>query len=353
MKTAILTTNPSPKTRFRGSWFLIAAGCLAVAAAMFCQQIPAVGNPNRATPQTSTSSAILDISVLVFREGLECVLVLSAVMAGLRRDRSVSPNPIVVGAGAGFLATLLTWVATVRMLDDLSQSVSALTLQAATGLLAVIVLLIVMNWFFHKFYWTGWISLHTKRKQDLLESAGRARSSGLGCSCGMGLLGFTSLYREGFEVVLFLQSYRLRLGNQAVLWGACVGVFLSGIVALLAFVAHRKLPYRKMLVLTGIMLGTVLIVMVGEQAQEMQLAGWVSTTKIPALVHFFSPWMGAWLSLFPTAETLLAQLLAALLVIGSYIVANRKIGAKSAAQERDYSSAVGEKPSETTTLEFL
>src|SRR6185503_17677675 len=109
---------------------------------------------------------------------------------------------------------------------------------------------------------------------------------------GLGLLGFTSLYREGFEVVLFLQSYYLRMGGRAVLGGALLGLFFTGIVALLTFVAHRKLPYRKMLVLTGIMLGGVLLVMVGEQAQEMQLAHWIPSTPIKQLTTVISPWMG-------------------------------------------------------------
>jgi len=343
MKSAILTTNSSARTGTRTFRFLILAGCLAVGAVMLWQGASTSGNPNPIAPETSSSAAILDVSVLVFREGLECVLVLSAVMAGLGSGGRVSRNPIVVGAGAGFAATLLTWAAAVRVLNDLSQSISALTLQAATGLLAVIVLLVVMNWFFHKFYWTGWISLHTKRKQDLLDGAEREQSSRLSFSWGLGILGFTSLYREGFEVVLFLQSYRLRLGNETVLWGVSVGVFLSAIVALLTFVAHRKLPYRKMLVLTGILLGTVLIVMVGEQAQEMQLAHWISTTRLPALAHFIPAWMGVWFSIFPTAETLLAQLFAALLVIGSYVAANRRVDAKPAVEGTDCGLAVSGK----------
>jgi len=45
---------------------------------------------------------------------------------------------------------------------------------------------------------------------------------------GLVLLGFTSLYREGFEVVLFLQSYHLRLGGAVVLKGALLGIVLTG-----------------------------------------------------------------------------------------------------------------------------
>src|ERR1700746_3679681 len=106
---------------------------------------------------------------------------------------------------------LETWFVAISIVDDLTKSINALYLQAATGLLAIFVLLVVMNWFFHKVYWTGWISLHSRRRQRLLGESSAAK-----VWLGLALLGFSSVYREGFEVVLFLQSYRLRLGLQPV-----------------------------------------------------------------------------------------------------------------------------------------
>lgn len=270
------------------------------------------------------SANILDIALLVFREGLECVLVLAAITAGTGSGREAARRPITIGVALGFVATLITWFAAIRVIDDLSDNISALALQAATGLLAVIVLLVVMNWFLHRFYWTGWIALHNKKKRKLLQEDGTQQVSRFGFFWGMALLGFTSLYREGFEVVLFLQSYRQRLGGLPVFWGVCIGLGLAGIVAFLTFVAHRRLPYRKMLVLTGFLLGVVLFVMVGEQAEEMQLAHWIPTTLIPSLKDTIPPWMGTWFSIFPTVETILAQLLSIVLVLGSYVAANRR-----------------------------
>jgi high-affinity iron transporter len=327
MRTAILTTPESPFGKALRA-FMFACGLL-VAGVIVWEAVMTSGVPNPLAPGASISAAVLDIGVLVFREGLECVLVLAAITAGTNRYRSSGQKPVMIGVGAGLVATLATWVAAVRVLDDLSQRISALALQAATGLLAVLVLLVVMNWFFHRLYWTGWISLHSKRKRELLEQAGAELRSPAGVFWGMALLGFTSLYREGFEVVLFLQSYRLRLGGTVVLGGACLGIALTAIVAFFTFVAHQKLPYRRMLILTGILLGIVLVVMVGEQAQEMQLAHWIPATPIPALVPVIPTWMGLWLSIFPTVETLLAQAIAAALVLGSYAAAKLPMNPKA------------------------
>jgi high-affinity iron transporter len=328
MQNAQLRMVPLPSLHSRGLFLFIRStlilASLFVIAVLVWQGITAHGAPDPAEARGNKAVAIFDIGVLVFREGLESILVLSAIVASMVGINAVHRRPVVMGAGVGFLATIVTWFIAVGIVSSLSDSVPALDLQAGTGLLAVIVLLVVMNWFFHKVYWGGWIGLHNRHKKSLLSSAEEAEISQRRLLLGLGLLGFASVYREGFEVVLFLQSYHLQMGGNIVLGGALIGLLLSAIVAVLTFVAHKRLPYRKMLVLTGVMLGFVLLVMVGEQAQEMQLARWIPTTKIDWLANLTPEWMGVWFAVFPTIETLIAQLLAALLVIGSYYAARKQ-----------------------------
>ena len=298
---------------------IVAAACVVVL--IIWQGVTAHGAPDPTQPNTSPTVAFLDIGVLVFREGLECILVLAAITASMTGKKRIYRRPIAAGAGMAFAATLITWLIAVRIVSSLSDNIPALDLQAATGLLAVIVLLVIMNWFFHKIYWGGWIRAHNRRRKNLLADASVDEISRPQLWWGLVLLGFTSLYREGFEVVLFLQSYHLRLGGGVVLKGALLGLVLTGIVAVLTFILQRRLPYRKMLITTGILLGVVLLVMVGEQAQEMQLAHWISTTEISSVKKYMPPWMGLWLAVFPTVETIIAQLIAGVLVVGSYYAA--------------------------------
>ncbi len=298
---------------------LLFAAAAAVAGVLVWQGVTASGSPDPTREHTSRLGAIMDVGVLVFREGLECILVLAAITASMTGEKESHRKPVAAGAALAFVATIVTWFIAVGILRDLGSDVSALNLQAASGLLAVVVLLVVMNWFFHKIYWGGWISLHNRRKKELLEDL-REQPAGSAKKLwwGLGLLGFASLYREGFEVVLFLQGYYLKMGGGTVLTGAAVGLALSAVVAVLTFVGQRRLPYRKMLIFTGVLLGVVLLVMVGEQAQEMQLAHWLPTTNITWLAPVIPDWSGVWFSVFPTVETLAAQALAALIVIGSY-----------------------------------
>src|SRR6476659_10673910 len=293
-----------------------------VIALIIWQGVTAHGTPDPMQPDTSSAVASMDIGILVFREGLECILVLAAITASMTGSDQVHRRPVAMGAGMAFVATLVTWFIAIEIVGQLMESVPALDLQAATGLVAVIVLLLIMNWFFHKIYWGGWIRAHTRRRKALFASS-NGESSHL--RCGLILLGFTSLYREGFEVVLFLQSYNLRLGGSVVLKGALLGLFLSGIVAVLTFLLQQHLPYRKMLISTGILLGVVLLVMVGEEAQEMHLAHWISRTDIGWLTNVIPAWMEMWVAVFPTYETMAAQLVVAILVVGSYYGASQML----------------------------
>src|SRR6476661_7890090 len=316
-----LTRKISGRPLVRASFRIgVVAATIFLIVMIIWQGITTHGAPDPTRGNTSPTVAFMDIGVLVFREVLECVLVIAAITASMTGSNQVHRRPVAIGAGIAFLATLITWFIAVRIVEQLTETVSALELQAATGLLAVIVLLVIMNWFFHRIYWGGWIRAHNRRKKALFANS-NDQSSRESLFWGLNLLGFTSLYREGFEVVLFLQSYNLQLGGSVVLKGALLGLLLSGIVAVLTFVLQQHLPYRKMLITTGILLGAVLEVMVGEQAQEMQLAHWISRTDIGWLTNVIPAWMGMWFAVFPTYETMVAQLLATILVVGSYYAA--------------------------------
>lgn len=100
----------------------------------------------------------------MFREGLACILVLAV---SCRRPEGSGEKTRT--AGIAFAATLMTWFIAVHILNVVSQRMPAFAVQAATGLLAIFILLVLMNWFFHKLYGTGWISLHNQRKREMLE----------------------------------------------------------------------------------------------------------------------------------------------------------------------------------------
>ncbi len=87
MRNAVLTTAFPDEARdgvFRSIVLIFAA---LGAAMILLHAFAAFGNPNPVAPGTNSSAAVFDIAVLVFREGLECVLVLAAITAGMSSKR--------------------------------------------------------------------------------------------------------------------------------------------------------------------------------------------------------------------------------------------------------------------------
>ena len=174
-----------------------------------------------------------------------------------------------------------------------------------------------MNWFFHKVYWTKWIGKRNAQRKRVL-----ARGAEAECSArqviGLVALGFSSVYREGFEVVLFLQNLQLQAGTATVLEGVAIGLAATVAVGIATFFLQQKLPYKRMLVVTGVMLGVVLVVMVGGSARTLQDVGWLSRTNMGVQ---FPGWWARWFELVPTWETVGAQVFAGVAVVGSYFAA--------------------------------
>jgi high-affinity iron transporter len=297
----------------RSAWTLVALAAIGALAWKAVTAPDGVPDPTAPGVHLSHGAVVVDSALLVFREGLEAVLVLAAFTASFVGANSGYRKPVAAGAGIALGLSVATWFVAIWIIGVLGGP--GLDVQAATGLLAVAVLLVVMNWFFHKIYWTGWISAHNRTRRKLVGDEGVAGRRAL---LGLALLGFTAVYREGFEVVLFLQNLRITAGGATVLEGVALGLALTVAVGAVTFALQRRLPYKRMLVATGVLLGFVLLVMVGESVQELQLAGWLPTHSLGVS---FPGWMGLWLALFPTVEGVVAQLLAALLVVGSYFLA--------------------------------
>jgi high-affinity iron transporter len=260
------------------------------------------------------TTVIADAGVIVFREGLEAVLILAAITASFTGARRRLRRPVLIGGLVGLLATGVTYLLAETIVAALGDG--GLRLQAITGLLAIAVLLLVTNWFFHRVYWSQWIGRFNRRRK-LLERVDRLGFIS-GQTLGFILLGLTSVYREGFETVLFLQNLKASAGTAAVLLGVGLGLGATAVVGLMTFALERKLPYRKMLIATGVLIGLVLAIMVGTTVHTLQGLGWISTT--PAPFDLSLGW-GRWLGLYPNWEGIIAQVAALLVVYGSYTLA--------------------------------
>src|SRR3954447_12393064 len=308
--SVVATAAPRTAARRRALvWTLVAA---VVAGLVYLMATASTGpvDPTEVSQPQSRPTIVFNAGMIVFREGLEAVLIFAAVTASFRGANRARRRPVVLGALCAFAAAVATWFIAQAVLD--AASGLGPRLEAITGFLAIVVLLLVLNWFVHKVYWSEWIARHHRQRRKLLARAG------FSATVGLVALGFTSVYREGFEVVLFLQNLQLQDGTGTVLKGVAFGLVATAIVGGLTFWLHARLPYRRMLVLTGVLVGVVRVVMIGGTALSFVDLGWLPRHPTPFAVP---EWLGAWFEIYPVWETLAAQALAAAFVVGSYFAA--------------------------------
>jgi high-affinity iron transporter len=260
----------------------------------------------------NNTTVITNTAIVIFREGLEAVLILAVLTASMVGAQRHLRRPLYVGAAVALAASALTWVVAQTILTSLNHYGEKLS--AVVGLIAIGVLLLILNWFFHKVYWTGHLSgLHQKKKRAISPRTGFLATQAV----GLIVLGFTSVYREGFETVLFLQAIALEASVAVMLVGVAVGLAATAGVGVLTFKLQTRLPYKKMLIVTGLMVAWVLVVMIGTTVQIMQKVGWLPVTPIEGLTLPY--WSGLWFGLFPTWQGIGLQAAALTFVIGSYV----------------------------------
>jgi len=303
------TAAPRRLNRVRLAWWT--AGLLVLCGIVYLMATADTGpsDPTEVGGPQSHATVVFNSAVIVFREGLEAILIFAAVTASMMGGNKGNRRPVAAGAGIAFAAAVVTWFVVQAVLQ--AAAPLGAKLEGITGFIAIVVLLVVMNWFVHKVYWSEWIGRHHRQRRKVL-------TRGSAVTLGLVALGFTSVYREGFEVVLFLQSLQLKAGTATVMEGVAIGLAGTAAVGVLTFWLHHKLPYKRMLVLTGVLLGVVLVVMTGGTALTSQDLGWLPSTPLPFAVP---GWLGSWFEIYGTYETIACQLVAAIFVVGSYVLA--------------------------------
>ena len=248
---------------------------------------------------------------IIAREGLEAIVILAALLAGMRgTEQQGTRRWVSAGAWLAIAASGLTFWLSKTLIQSLARYGEKL--EAVISILAVIILLMVTNWVFHKFYWVGW----NAKLRSLSKGAQKTVTDRWEWLALLGV-GFLTVYREGFETTLFMQSLLLEGSAWPVIIGVLLGTGFIAAIGVGIFVYGAKLPYRKLLVVTGVLVVSIMVTFFGSTARLFQTVGWLPIHSIKGLS--VPVWMGAWLGLYPSWEGVLIPMLALVYVGGAWL----------------------------------
>jgi high-affinity iron transporter len=254
-------------------------------------------------PEASTaSSAFVGAFTILLREGLEALLIVVAMLAFLRKaDRPQMVRNVHYGWIAALAAGIATWWAATNLIG-ISGASREMT-EGFGSLLAAIVLLFVGIWMHGKAQADEW-QRYIREKVD--------RALGRGSAWFLFLLAFIAVYREAFETILFFAALTAQGNGAALLAGAAAGAVLLAIVAVAMLRYSRRLPIAKFFAYSAILVAVLTLVLAGKGVAALQEAGLFGVTAVGGVPTV--PILG----IYPTAESLGAQLASLLALLAGF-----------------------------------
>ena len=242
---------------------------------------------------TSFWGRALQSFLILFREGIEAMLVVAALVAYLRRS-GYADKVKVIWWGVGL--ALVSSVGAAWLLNTVIQASGANreALEGITMLVAVVVLIYVSYWLTAKSSADRWQAF-IKDKMDQAVSGGSLFA--------LGFVAYLAVFREGAETILFYQALMSGSAGQfdAIWTGMGVATVALAIVYAVVRLASIRLPIGMFFGATAILLFAMAFVFTGQGILELQVSGMLPTTRLEG-------WpMISWLGIFPTVQTVAAQ----------------------------------------------
>jgi high-affinity iron transporter len=263
---------------------------------------------------------------ILFREGLEAVLLIAVLLGSLEAARAANyRRPLAWGIAGAVAATAVTFLLATFVIEI--APVNREVLEAVTALLAVLVLFFVSFWLVSRLEQKRWMEFMRARTASAIAAGGALAFAGLG---------FTAVYREGFETVLFYQALTL-FAEGLILWvvlGAVAAALALAGIGYAIFGLGRKLPLRPLLIGGVSVLLLLSVAFAGNAVRSLQEVDIIDATPIEGDWARLPVFLAELTGIHPTTEGIAAQVaLLGVYVLGAlYLFAWRPMRERRAAQ---------------------
>ncbi len=279
-----------------------------------------LASPGLAAPMLATLSAF----TILFREGLEGVLVVASVLGYLEASRhGAYKSAVLRGVAAALLTSILAFVLVSAVLN-LAPAYREV-IEAAMAVGAVVLLFYVSFWMISR--------LDQRRWMEFVKARVWAAAA-TGSSVALFSLGFTIVFREGLETALFYQALlSFARGLEAyVALGFAIAIVVLGIAAWVIMRMGRQIPVKRFLQVAVTLVIALSVAFAGNAVRALQQSAIVPVTfldDLPRLPIFLADLTG-W---HPTLETIVAQIALALIYAAGalwvFVIVPRRIAAAS------------------------
>lgn len=271
----------------------------------------------------------VDAMLILLREGLEALLIVMALVSALNAaGQPAGRRWIYGGVLAGLLASVLGAVALQRLFPLAAAGSQREMMEGLVGIFTVLMMLVVGAWLHSKSSLQAWNRYIQKHMGIALTGGSLLSLAGLS---------FLSVFREGAETILFYAGILPMITTGAFLSGIAMALAVLTVIAVVLFKTSLRLPIARMFKLLTWVIYALGFKILGVSLHALQLTGYLPLTPLQA------PWLDLpSVGLYPTQETIAAQLLLLAVIAVIQIVISR--GRRSTEPEIPVDMAVSRKP---------
>ena len=239
--------------------------------------------------------------IIIFREGLEAILVIAAISAYLVRTNNKPMLKVVyISSMVAIFASILAAIAlhTIVGLSGANQEI----MEGSAMLLATVVLLFVSNWMVSKAEAEAWKNYVEGKVQTAVTT---------GSSFALGFAAFLAVFREGAETIIFYQAMLADAKEHMdmVWYGLGIGTIILTFIFLVIRFGAVRLPLKPFFICTSMLMYVMAIAFAGGGVKELQEADIIPVTPVD-FIHSVEI-----LGIYPTIETLIPQVIMVLVVV--------------------------------------
>jgi high-affinity iron transporter len=280
-------------------------------------EINAVIAEKKMSPSLAFSAAF----AIFLREGFEAVLIIITLLSVIKTFNATrAAHWVHAGWGTALGLGVLTWFAS-GFVISMSGASRELT-EGWVSLFAVVVLLYVGFWLHRQTEIGRWTKFVKETIHNALENKKLVVLAGIS---------FMAVFREAFEVVLFLRAIWNDVeasGQNAMIAGIVAAFVLIFGFSYFALKYSQKIPVKRLFSISSMVMAVLSITLVGKAVHSFQEAGLISATSLPLNLRFDL------LGIYSTYQTILSQF-----VILAFLYYLWHIGAKSEAAVRTTETA--------------
>nr|WP_236587665.1 FTR1 family protein [Tumebacillus amylolyticus] len=252
---------------------------------------------------------------MLFREGLEALLVVAALLAFLQRTGNRKKQVWVwTGVGAGFGVSVAFAIVMSVFFSTVAAGGNREIIEGVTGLIAVVMMFTVGVWLHSKSSGKAWNQYISKQMDSALAS---------GSLWSLALISFLAIAREGAETIIFYLGMASAIDKSQLLLG--IGVSLA-VLLLIGFAILKfsvRIPMKPFFSVASLLIYYIAFKFLGQSVHVLQIQDWFS-------VHTLSGFPTLeWIGFYPTWETIAAQVVLVLLILATTSWTNRKQAIKT------------------------